>query len=168
MKKEKRARTKAILLSIAFLVFMTIASVKLIGLKPLWITSGSMEPTIMTNSMNIVVDVRNREINIGDIIFFEKLNGVNITHRVVGIEENNKTGEISYITKGDSNNQIDSEMIQKWQIRGIVIATQKQDRFISIARDDVIGHTIISAILIIVMWALIGIAFMEKIKEDGR
>lgn len=74
-----------------------------------------MEPTLKKNDAILVKKVPINEIKKNDIISFSK-QGVNVTHRVVGIEE--EEGVIKYTTKGDNNNTEDSEKVIYSQIEG--------------------------------------------------
>lgn len=71
--------------------------------KVLTVYSGSMEPTIHTGAVIVVLPVSARDVRVGDVITFQKPSGAAelVTHRVVAIEG---TGaDRSFITKGDAN-----------------------------------------------------------------
>ncbi len=85
------------------------------GYKSFVIVSGSMEPTIMTEDAILVKEVPQNEIKINDIISFSQ-GGTIVTHRVIGILEENGTKR--YRTKGDNNNTEDREKISYEQIEG--------------------------------------------------
>lgn len=90
------------------------------GIKMFCIISGSMEPSIEVNDMVIIKEVAQGEIQIGDIISFNK-NGEIITHRVTYIEHS-ATGQLLYITRGDANNIEDKDKIKYENIEGKCIA----------------------------------------------
>lgn len=73
------------------------------------VMTGSMEPTIPTDSAILTHAVESTEIQVGDVIsYFSKdpsINGVVNTHRVVGIYE--EGGTVFYQTRGDANNAND-------------------------------------------------------------
>lgn len=85
------------------------------------VLSGSMEPAIHVGSLAIVKP--EAEYNIGDIITFNinRRAKVPTTHRIFDIEVNQ--GEISYITKGDANEDPDTRYISEDDIMGKVIFT---------------------------------------------
>ena len=100
---------------ITFILITTTISKKtdIFGHRIYVIMSGSMEPTIMTGDAVITKNVDNP--NVGDIIAFE--NGDIITiHRIIGVEEH--ANQKLYQTKGDNNNTVDKELVQKEQIKG--------------------------------------------------
>lgn len=90
------------------------------GYKPIYVLSGSMEPTMMTDSVIIVKQTSPDEIDVGDIVLFKVTeNGKSklITHRIVGFN-----GE-EVITKGDNNKVKDnfSQKITKADIKSKVV-----------------------------------------------
>ncbi len=87
-----------------------------LGYKSFVIVSGSMEPTIKKQDAILVKKVSEEEIKVNDIISFTTKNQINVTHRVIKIEEEN--GIKKYTTKGDNNNTEDKEKIIYKQIEG--------------------------------------------------
>ena len=85
---------------------------RLAGICPYAVLSGSMEPELMTGGM-VFTNTRDRIAEEGDIITY-RLNEVTVTHRVVRI------GQDSYITKGDANQQEDVNPVLPSQIVGTV------------------------------------------------
>lgn len=70
--------------------------------------TGSMEPTLDSNSNGIRIKPESeKEIQIGDIISFRK-NGILIVHRV--IEKGTDSQGIYFVTKGDNNNFNDGKI----------------------------------------------------------
>lgn len=91
---------------------------KLLGYRVYVVDSGSMSPTIKTDSMIIVKESKTNEINIADIITYYGHNKESrVTHRVIDIE--NK-GEF-FITKGDANEVPDPMPLEGEKIIGKVI-----------------------------------------------
>ena len=74
------------------------------GYKPIYVLSGSMEPTMMTDSVAIMKKANPNDIEVGDIVMF-KIQDNNtsklITHRIIGFNGEN------VITKGDNNKEED-------------------------------------------------------------
>ncbi len=87
------------------------------------IVSGSMEPIIKVRDAVLIKRVPEENIKVGDVITYESRDesfyGILITHRVVGIKEEN--GQKIYITKGDHNQTIDRLPVNGNQIYGKVI-----------------------------------------------
>ena len=79
----------------------------------------SMEPTLNKNSVSLeVLPGTSSEINVGDIISFEK-NGKIIIHRVISAGEDDN-GWFA-VTKGDNNNIEDPGKVRFLQVKGLVV-----------------------------------------------
>ncbi len=78
------------------------------GIVPYVVLSGSMEPTIETGSLCFInKKIKIEKVKEKDIIAFKMNDGTLVTHRVVEINES------GIITKGDNNNDIDSNIVKK-------------------------------------------------------
>lgn len=106
-------------LIIALAILLIVSMLPLPGnYKALSVLSGSMQPTIKTGSVVIVLPAD--DYKIGDIITFRSAKSkVPITHRIVEIQVN--SGVPYYITKGDANNAPDSDLVLKKSIQGKVL-----------------------------------------------
>lgn len=82
----------------------------LLGYTLLEVVSGSMEPTLQVGDY-IIINTKETDYKINDIVTFYDVNGSFVTHRIV----NNNESEI--ITKGDNNNTED-EPTKKEKIVG--------------------------------------------------
>ena len=83
----------------------------------LQVTSGSMEPNIKVGE--IIIILKTKDYNVGDIVTICTKNNNLITHRIIKKEDKN------YITKGDFNNIQDEDIITKENIKGKVIFHSK-------------------------------------------
>ncbi|MGI6029128.1 MAG: signal peptidase I [Candidatus Heteroscillospira sp.] len=93
-----------VLVAAIVLLAVALAGVRVIGLTPFAVLSGSMEPAYPTGSLIYVKKVPAEDIQVGDPITFvlnEDL--VVATHRVVDIDAENQR----FTTKGDANDAID-------------------------------------------------------------
>lgn len=75
-----------------------------LGYRPVFILSGSMEPEIQTNGVVITHEINSmKDIAVGDVITFKvpEENNIRVTHRIISIEN----GIIK--TKGDNNRVAD-------------------------------------------------------------
>ena len=95
---------------------------KIAGYQLLRVLTYSMSPAIEENSLIIIKEVPQEEIQVGDIITFVSedpdLMGFYNTHRVNSIQVDEETGEKSYITKGDKNTYIDGYPVSYDQVAG--------------------------------------------------
>ena len=87
-------------------------------IKPIAIASGSMEEELHIGDIAIIQKCDANDVNVGDIIEYQ-MNGYTVVHRIV--EKNQRDGEIYFITKGDNNQNPDSEEVREDQLIGKVI-----------------------------------------------
>ena len=76
------------------------------------VVSGSMEDEICVN--DLIVVHQKEEYQKDDIITFEN-DGSYVTHRIVECQEE------GFVTKGDANNAVDSDIVQKSDVVGKVV-----------------------------------------------
>ena len=108
----------AVLVIMAVLLAVLLVGVRLVGLQPYTVLSGSMEPTYHTGSLIYVKKVKPEEVEVGQAITFvlnEDL--VVATHRVVEIDEENRC----FYTKGDANENADGAPVHFNNLIGIPV-----------------------------------------------
>ena len=103
---------------LALVMVLLIAGVRLIGLTPYTVLSGSMEPTYHVGSVIYVKKARPEALKVNDPITFY-LNGVTVTHRIINMENDN--GKLRFYTKGDANNTADGGYVSPEEIIGIPV-----------------------------------------------
>lgn len=86
---------------------------QIMGLKPVVVLSGSMEPAIKTGSLAFI-DTSDRVVCEGDVISFRS-GDLLVTHRVVEI-----TGD-GYRTKGDNNDTADAGIVKDSSLEGKIL-----------------------------------------------
>lgn len=104
-----------VIIALAVLVLLNVVMTRsgevpsMMGYSVFRVMTGSMEPTIPTNSVIVTHAVEPGEIEVGDVIsYFSRapaLNGAVNTHRVTGISTDGDT--LIYQTRGDANNADD-------------------------------------------------------------
>lgn len=101
-----------ILVLILIVMAVLLAGVRLIGLRPLTVLSGSMEPEFSAGDLIYVKSVDYRDLKEGDIITFMLNEDTIATHRIVGIvpDEEDST-VVRYRTKGDANDTEDGSLV---------------------------------------------------------
>ncbi len=119
MKKAIRGTCKfittlAVLFIVAFAVM--VVGIKLLGFDVYIVLSPSMEPEIKTGSVIYTQDAVVSELEKGDIITFNIGGGKTATHR---IEEVKGSGDnVSFVTKGDANDNIDGTEVKGSDVVG--------------------------------------------------
>lgn len=105
----------SIVLLILVLIIAAIFAPKLFHIEPMVVVSGSMEPSYMKGSL-LYVKEDTSGIQTGDAITFYR-NGELVTHRVVGINTDEKT----YTTKGDANQVNDVQPVAWSDVVGVPV-----------------------------------------------
>ena len=92
------------------------------GFIPTIVVTGSMEPTINVDSLNLYKTCTTDDISVGDIVvFWSDEHQVDVIHRAVEIKDIN--GIKSIITKGDANKAVDLGYVTNENIVGEVTHT---------------------------------------------
>lgn len=108
-----------VIVDIVVLLAIALVGVRLIGLKPFVVLSGSMEPTYHVGSLIYVKDVDYKELKVGDPITYMVSENTVVTHRIIEVlvdEEDPDT--IRYFTQGDANDVPDGSSVHYKNIIG--------------------------------------------------
>lgn len=84
-----------------------LAGVRVVGITPYAVLSGSMEPVYPVGSMIYVKAAQPEDVSVGDPITFYLDEGLIATHRVIEVNES----EGCFRTKGDANNAEDGSPV---------------------------------------------------------
>ena len=129
-----------------------IEEISVFGCKAYVITTNSMSPKLKDGDILIIKKEKEENLKIGDIITFQK-NGINITHRITKIEE--EQGKKIYTTKGDNNTVEDSEKVKYEEIKGKeLIKIPLLGKFIKSLQNQIVFLLIILLILILIYWKI--------------
>ncbi len=96
----------SIVLVLATILLIAFAGVRLFGLAPYAVLSGSMEPEYPTGSLIYVRDVEPADIAVGDAITFKLESGTLVTHEVYEIDAEQKAFRTQGIANIDSSGEI--------------------------------------------------------------
>lgn len=108
-----------ILVGIVVLLAIALVGVRIIGLQPFVVLSGSMEPTYHVGSLIYVKEVDYKELKAGDPITYMVSEDTVVTHRIIEVlvdEEDPNT--IRYFTQGDANETPDGTSVHYKNIIG--------------------------------------------------
>ncbi|NCB92340.1 MAG: signal peptidase I [Clostridia bacterium] len=109
-----------IIILLLALLAIALAGVRLFGLQPYSVLSGSMEPTYHTGSLIYVKDADPEDITEGQAITFVMDENLTVaTHRVV----RNDVTEKKFYTKGDANEYEDSNPVLYGNLIGTPVYT---------------------------------------------
>lgn len=93
-----------VLVILVVVLALLLVGVRLVGLRPMCVLSGSMEPTYHTGSLIYVKPCAPEDVQVGDPITFVVNEALDVvTHRVVSIDAENQ----HFYTKGDANDAPD-------------------------------------------------------------
>lgn len=107
-----------ILVVIVVILAVLIAGVRVVGITPLKVLTGSMEPNYPVGSMIYIKDVEASELKKGDTITF-KFNESLATHRIADIRDSSEIpGTLEFQTKGDANKTVDGNWVNENDIEG--------------------------------------------------
>ena len=108
----------SIVASIAIVMVIMLLGVRIFGITPYTVLSGSMEPTYHVGSVIYVKDAEAEELKVGDPITFD-LKGVTVTHRI--IEKADDEQGVRFYTQGDANNVRDGGFVTPEEVIGIPV-----------------------------------------------
>ena len=110
----------SVIVAVVVLLAVAFVGVRVVGLQPFTVLSGSMEPTYHTGSLIYVKRVEPQDVHVGDPITFvlnEDL--VVATHRVIEIDAENER----FYTKGDANESADGSPVHFNNLIGVPVFT---------------------------------------------
>ena len=127
-KRRKMKRTFSIITTLSLILVIVIAfllvGVRIFGLAPYTVLSGSMEPEYHVGSLIYVRDTSAEELKINDPITYTMKNGVVVTHRIIEvISDTENPNNVSYVTKGDANDTADSTPVHISEVIGKPVFT---------------------------------------------
>lgn len=117
----------SVLIAAALILAILLGGVRLVGLRPLTVLSGSMEPTYHVGSLIYVKEVDYTTLQPGDVITFLLDEDTLATHRIVEVvpDEEDPT-VLRFRTKGDNNSSEDGGLVHYKNVVGTPIFTIPQ------------------------------------------
>ena len=154
-----------VLMIVIFIFAFLIVGMRLFGLKPYAVISGSMEPTYHVGSMIYVKKTTAAELKVGDPITYVINGGTVVTHRIVEVlpDEDNPT-VVRYRVKGDANKTADGEPVHINNVIGKPVFTIPLIGYVAYYVQNPPG----CYILIIVLMSLFILSFIPNIYEHAK
>ena len=163
MKKAFSILTTTIMV-LAIIMAVLLVGVRLVGIQPYIVTSGSMEPAFHVGSVVYVKPVDASNLEIGDAITFDIGEESLVTHRIASIE--NEDGNLSFVTKGDANEMADINPVRADQVKGKVIFNiphlGKFEEYIKTTQGRIIAICIAGMLVVLVALQ----EFLKKHEEE--
>jgi len=123
IKKVWNALT-TVLVALAVLLAVALAGVRLVGLQPYTVLSGSMEPTYHVGSLIYVKSVDYTELEAGDPITFMLDESTVATHRIIEVVPDEEDSTVlRYRTQGDANESPDGSLVHYKNVLGSPVFT---------------------------------------------
>ena len=108
-----------VLVGIVVLLAIALVGVRVIGLRPFVVLSGSMQPTYEVGSLIYVKSVDYKDLKVGDPITYMVSQDTVVTHRIIEVLVDEKDPDtIRYFTKGDANEHPDGSSVHYKNIIG--------------------------------------------------
>ena len=113
-----------VVVGIAILLAVALVGVRLIGLQPFAVLSGSMEPNYHVGSLIYVQKVDYKTLHVDDPITFMLNENTVVTHRITEIlVDENDPDTLRFFTKGDANEVPDASSVHYKNIIGKPVFT---------------------------------------------
>lgn len=107
-----------IVIIITVLLVVMLAAVRIVGLTPYTVLSGSMEPTYHVGSIIYVKDIEPQELKEREPVTYTLDGGTVVTHRIIEVIEEENDNELSFRTKGDANEIADGGLLLAGNVIG--------------------------------------------------
>lgn len=166
MRKKLWNVSSVLLIGLLAVTAMLVAGVRLFGILPFTVISGSMEPAYPTGSLIYVKPVQAQEIRVGDPITFRLEGGQAVaTHRVISIDEENGC----FQTKGDANDAADGQPVYYNQLIGTPIFSIPALGYVAsfIAAPPGLYIALAGAVIIIVLTLLPGMYRAAQKRDEA-
>lgn len=112
----------AVVVVLVVALALALVGVRLIGLKPFVVLSGSMEPAYHVGSLVYVKSVDYKELKVGDPITYMVSEDTVVTHRIIEVLPDEDDPEtIRYFTQGDANTTPDAVSVHYKNIIGMPV-----------------------------------------------
>ena len=152
-----------ILVSLVVLLAVLLVGVRVVGLTPYVVLSGSMEPTYHVGAMIYVKEVDPAEVQVGDPITFRISDDMVATHRVIAVYEDG-----SFQTQGDANDAPDGAPVLPEDLVGKPVFSVPKLGFLAdwMMKPPGLYLAVTAAVVLIVLMFLPGI--LKKADEADR
>ena len=115
---------QGIMVALIVILAILLVGVRLVGLKPYAVLSGSMEPTYKVGSMIYVRSIDPTKLEVGDPITFYLNDTTVATHKIIEIIEDENDPNARYFrTQGEANEDPDSDAVHSSKLIGKPVFT---------------------------------------------
>lgn len=146
MKKAYQILTSLILVILVILAAILFLP-KLLGMTPLAVLSGSMEPTYHVGSLIYVKDANPQDVQVGDPITFKISDDTMVTHRVVAVD----TEAQIFQTKGDANDNVDGGAVAYENLVGKPVFTIPYMGYLAVYANTTTGMIVMVTVILVIL-----------------
>jgi signal peptidase len=119
MIKKLWSALSTLLVILVVILAILLVGIRLIGLRPYVVLSGSMEPTYHVGSLIYVKEVDYKQLKVGDPITYMLNENTVVTHRIIQvIADESDPDTLRYFTQGDANAVADGTSVHYKNIIG--------------------------------------------------
>lgn len=122
--------------AVGVLVILGVAASALLSIRPVVLTSGSMEPAMATGSVALIRATPARDVSVGEVVTVETQTGSRVTHRVVATDRL-ADGAVALRLKGDANDTPDAETYRPDEVGVVLVDVPLAGYLISALRTPV-------------------------------
>lgn len=157
----------SILVAVVVIMAILLAGVRLVGLTPYTVLSGSMEPAYHVGSMIYVQKTDPMALDVGDPVTYRMGDGNIVTHRIVEVVNDSVKGRC-YRTRGDANNVDDSKLLTPGNVIGKPVFTIPYLGYISVFVQNPPGTyvTIAGCVSLLLLTLLADYLFPAQTEEE--
>lgn len=142
-----------VLVALVVLLALALVGVRLIGLRPFAVLSGSMEPEYRVGSLVYVKKAEPADLKVGDVITFMMDENTVVTHRITEIVSDESDPDTRrFRTKGDGNDAEDGSLVHYKNVLGRVALTVPYMGYVSNFIQHPPGMYIVIAVLALVFF----------------
>lgn len=152
------------ILLIVLIAFVAVLFVpRVLGLKPLAVLSGSMEPTYHVGSLVYISKVSPEDVKVGDPITFNIGEDTIVTHRVIEVDQDNQC----FKTKGDANNTEDGGTVAYSAVIGKPVFSIPYMGYIAVHASTRTGTILLITLILVVLILTFLPDWLMKEDKDG-
>ena len=119
MMKKLWSALSALLVILVVILAVLLVGVRLVGLRPFVVLSGSMEPTYHVGSLIYVKEVDYKQLQVGDPITYLLNENTVVTHRIIQVlADASDPDTLRFFTQGDANAVADGTSVHHKNIIG--------------------------------------------------
>ena len=167
MKKTIEILTTSLLVLVVILA-MLLVGVRLFGLAPYTVLSGSMEPNFHVGSLIYVCEAEPSELEVGDPITYTLENGTVVTHRIVEILGDPNSPSASYMVKGDANKDIDGTPVPYSRVIGEAVFHIPLLGYLSYYLHTPLGIVLAAAVIVLLIMMTFLPDLIKSLLEDEK